>query len=114
MDLCTGSGAGGHQGVARRAWQQAIKGLLLVEVRREGEVYLREPIAPRALAKRQGDRHVGPLEQLLAIGQETVDQARKAWCGGVKGGADGIAGQLLQLAGNNGREQDLPQICSSG
>ena len=107
-----GSGAGGHQGVAGRAWQQPIKGLLLVEVRREGEGDLGEPIAPGALAKGQGYRHIGPLEQPLAISQETVDQPGKARSGGVKSGANGVGSYLLQLAGNNGREQDLPRICT--
>jgi hypothetical protein len=31
----------------------------------------------------------------------------------VERGADGVAGHLLQLAGNDGREQDLPRIYSS-
>jgi hypothetical protein len=31
----------------------------------------------------------------------------------VERGADGVAGHLLQLAGYNGREQDLPRICTS-
>ena len=54
----------------------------------------------------QGHRHVRPLEQLLALGQEAIDQPGKARRGGVKGGADGIGGHLLQLAGNNGGEHD--------
>jgi hypothetical protein len=29
----------------------------------------------------------------------------------VKGGADGIGGHLLQLAGDNGGEQGMGQIC---
>ena len=107
-----GSGASSHQGVAWSTGQKPIKGLLLVEVRREGEGDLGEPIAPRALAKGQSHRHIRALEQLLAIGQETVDQARKARCGGVKSGANGVGSDLLQFAGNNGREQDLPQICT--
>jgi len=32
----------------------------------------------------------------------------------VKGGADGIGGHLLQLAGNNGGEQGMRQICILG
>jgi len=61
--------------------------------------------------KGQGHRHVGALEQLLAIRQEAVDQPREARRGGVKGGADGISGHLLQLAGDNGGEQEVLLIC---
>ena len=99
-----------HQGVTGCARQQPIKGLLLVPVRREGQRDLREPVAPGALMEGQGHRHVGPLEQLLAIRQEAVDQPLEPRGGGVEGGADGIGGHLLQLAGNNGGEQGLPQI----
>ena len=84
-----------------------------MEVWREGERNLREPVPPRALTERQGNGNEGPFKQLIAIGQEAIDQTREPRCCGVEGGADGVAGHLLQLAGNNGREQDLPRICSS-
>jgi len=98
------AGAGGHQGVARAAGQQPLDGLLLVPVGREGEGDLREPVAAASLMEGQGHRNERALEQLLAVSQEPIDQSRKARRGGVEGGADGIGGHLLQLAGNNGGE----------
>lgn len=102
-----------HQGVGGAAGQQAFKCPLLMEIGREGKRDLWEPVPPRALAERQGHGNEGPFEQLIAIGQEAIDQTREPRCCGVERGADGVAGHLLQLAGYNGREQDLPRICTS-
>ncbi len=93
--------------------RQTLEGLLLVPVGRKGEGDLRKPVAPAALVKGQGNRHVGPLEQLFAIRQEAIDQPGKARRGGVEGGADGVCSHLLQLAGYNGGEQGMRQTCSS-
>jgi hypothetical protein len=92
------------------ARQEPIKGLLLVPIRRERQRDLREPIAPSALVKGQSHRHIGALEQLFPVRQEAIDQPRKAWSGGVKGSADGIGSHLLQLAGNNGGEQEQASL----
>ena len=46
-----------------------------------------------------------------SLPQKAVDQPAEARRGGVKGGADGIGGHLLQLAGDNGGEQGMRQIC---
>lgn len=78
---------------------------------REGQLQLWEPIGAMALVERQGDRHVGPLDQALAVGQEAIDQPGEAWSGGVEGGADGISRHLLQLTGDDGGEQGLWPIC---
>ena len=85
-----------------------------MEVRREGEGDLGEPIAAGTFPKGQSYRHVGALEQLVAIGQEPVDQPVKARRGGVKSGANGVGSYLLQLAGNNGGEQLEPRCVGSG
>ncbi len=106
--------AGGHQGVDGAAGQQPLKGLLLVPVRREGERDLGKPVTPAALVKGQGHRHVGPLEKLLPLRQEAIDQPGKARRGGVEGGADGVCSHLLQLADNNGGEQLAPRCVGSG
>lgn len=76
---------------------------------RERQRDLREPIPARALMERQRYRNKGPLEQLIAIRQEALDQpaeSRRCW---MKSGADGIFGHLLQLTGNNGGEQGKRQ-----
>jgi hypothetical protein len=82
-----------------------------VPIGRERQRNLRKPVAPIALPERQRHRHVGPLEQLVPIRQEAIDQAAEAGRGGMKGGADGIAGHLLQLTGDNGGEQGMRQTC---
>lgn len=58
----------------------------------------------------QRHRHIGPLEQALAIVQEAIDQPRETGWGGVKGGTDGGGGQLLQRSGNDGGEQGVGLI----
>ncbi len=88
-----------------------LKGQLLVPPGREGQLQLGEPIGPQTLLERQGDRHVGPHDQALAIGQEAIDQPSEARGGGVKGGADGIGRHLLKLTGDDGREQGPGLIC---
>ena len=82
-----------------------------MEVGRDGQGDLGTPVAAGTLLEGQGYRHIGPLEQPLAIGQEAIDQPPEAGGRGVKGGADGIGGHLLQLAGDNGGEQGMRQIC---
>ena len=64
------------------------------------------PLANKCMffMRQAGDLRPSPL-------QEPIDQPGKARRGGVKGGADGIAGHLLQLAGNNGGEQGMRQFC---
>lgn len=79
--------------------------------RREGQLQLWEPIGAMTLVKRQGDRHVRPLDQTLAVSQEAIDQPSEARGGGVEGGADGIGRHLLQLTGDDGGEQGLRPIC---
>ena len=59
--------------------------------------------------ERQRYRNEWPLEQLFAIRQETLNQPAEASSGGMKVGADGIFGHLLQLTGNNGGEQGKRQ-----
>ena len=81
-------------------------------VGREGQGNLGEPIATRALQERQSHRHVGALQQTLSLCQETIDQPREAWRGGVESSAEGIGGHLLQLTGYNGGEQGMLQIMS--
>ena len=65
------------------------------------------PLANKCMffMRQAGDLRPSPL-------QEPIDQPGKARRGGVKGGADGIAGHLLQLAGNNGGEQGMRQFCT--
>jgi hypothetical protein len=72
------------------------KALFLVEVGREGQGDLGKPVAAGTLLERQGYRDIGPLEQSLAVGQEAIDQPPEPRRGGVKGGADGVGGHLLQ------------------
>ena len=90
------------------------KGLLLMEVGREGQRDLGKPVATGTLLEGQGHRDIGPLEQPLAVGQEAIDQPRKARRGGVEGGADGVSGDLLQLTGDNGGEQGVGKSAASG
>ena len=52
------------------------------------------------------------LRKPLAIGKKAINQPLEAQSGGVKGGADGIGGHLLQFAGNNGGEQETLQFCT--
>jgi hypothetical protein len=48
-----------------------------------------------------------------SLPQKAVDQPAEARRGGVKGGADGVGGHLLQLAGDNGGEQGIQPIYST-
>ena len=98
------AGAGGHQGVLGGARAEPLEGLLLMPVGREGQLELREPVGAAPLLEGQGDGDVGPLDQAIPIGQEAVDQPFEAGGGGVKGGAEGIPGNLLQLGGDDGGE----------
>lgn len=56
--------------------------------------------------ERQGDRHVGALDQTMQVGQEAIDQPGEARGGVVEGGADGIGRHLLQELGFHGGEHD--------
>ena len=58
----------------------------------------------------QGGRHIEPLDQSLAVGQEAIDHPTEAGSGGVEGSADGIGRHLLQLTGDEGGEQGLRPI----
>lgn len=62
------------------------------------------PAPGAAWLGRVGDRHVGPLDQALPIGQEATDQPGEAGVSGVKSGPDGVGGHLRQLTGDDGGE----------
>ena len=85
-----------------------------MEVGREGQGNLGKPVATGTFLEGQGYRDVRPLEQPLTVGQEAIDQPPEARRGGVKGGADGIGSDLLQLAGDNGGEQGVGKSAASG
>jgi hypothetical protein len=106
------TGTGGHENVAGSAGQQPIEGLLLMAVGRKRQGNLGKPVAAGTLLERQEHRDIGPLEQPLVVGQEAIDQTPEAWRGGVEGGADGVASDLLQLAGDNGGEKGMRRICT--
>lgn len=106
--------AGGHQGVLGGARAESLEGLLLVPVGREGQLELREPVGAAALLERKRNRDVGAFDQPIPIGEKAVDQPFEAGGCGVKGGGEGVPGDLLQLGGDDrgehgaaGRLQEL-------
>ena len=69
-----GSAARGQQRVEGRSRTEAPKGLLLVDVGREGQGELGKPVAAGTLLEGQGHRGLGRLAQPLAVGEEAIDQ----------------------------------------
>lgn len=53
--------------------------------------------------KRNGK--IRAFQQALTLLKKPLDQPAEAWGCGVKGGADGIGGHLLQFTGDDRREQ---------
>jgi len=91
---------------------ELLNGLLLVEVGREGQGDLGKAVGAVSLLEGQRHRHLGPLEQPLAFGQQAINQPLEAGCAGVEDGADGIGSDQLQFAGNNRGEQGMLRFCT--
>ena len=99
------AGAGGHHRRPPGAPGQTRERRPLVVVGREPERHLRERLpALRHLLERQGDGEIGPLGEVVRLGQEVVDDVRQSGVGRPEAGGEEVAQRAGDLVGDDGRD----------